>query len=118
MGQPRPLSAETLLFQSTVPGFDEELIYRGIMFAFIGLALGIQTRIGEWWVVLFTSVLFGLAHGVDWNGYTFTLQFGMVLATGTIGFWLAFVRLYTGSLLPCILLHNVYNVLFSVFAAR
>ena len=106
--------AETLAFQATMPGFNEEPLYRGLALFFINRAFmdeGIDfwgARLG--WGVLITSLWFGLIHGVGiGNGH-----FGMSLITVAIvsvhGFFLAFIRMRTGSLLLGAVTHNVFNV--------
>lgn len=117
IGDPQEINAETLMFQATVPGFDEELIYRGVLFALFGLAFGLRTRNGLWSIVLLTTILFGLAHGVAWRADSLVFLSGPCLTACAIGFWLGWVRLYTGSILPAIALHNTYNVVFNLTAS-
>ena len=105
-------SAETIAFQLTMPGLEEEPFYRGILLlalneAFRGRfkALGI-----EWgWGALLSSALFGLTHafGFEDGGFSFDLM--TFLLTGLPALILVWLRERTGSLLLPILLHNFGN---------
>lgn len=81
---------ESLLFQATMPGFDEEPMYRGLLL--YGLSMGLVTRgvnvfgagINAAGVLL--CILFGLMHGTQlfvgaWEEAAFS-----VLITGIYGF--------------------------------
>ena len=105
-------SAETIAFQLTMPGLEEEPFYRGILLlalneAFRGRfkALGI-----DWgWGALLSSALFGLTHafGFEDGGFSFDLM--TFLLTGLPALILVWLRERTGSLLLPILLHNFGN---------
>ena len=105
-------SAETVAFQLTMPGLEEEPFFRGILLlalneAFRGRfkALGI-----EWgWGALLSSALFGLTHafGFEDGGFSFDLM--TFLLTGLPALILVWLRERTGSLLLPILLHNFGN---------
>ncbi|VAX27428.1 hypothetical protein MNBD_IGNAVI01-1481 [hydrothermal vent metagenome] len=105
---------ETLIFQLTVPGFDEELAFRGIM---IGLLS--QVLVSDWKIkklnlgnpsILITSILFGLVHGLQLDK-DFNLSFNLAyfLWTFSIGFALGWVFVKSKSLLFPIILHNTLN---------
>jgi len=90
----RELGLPTLLFViSLCPGVFEELAFRGLLQGRLGVLMG---RIQA---ILATGALFGLAHGV-----TLGLPFHIGL-----GIWLAFLRDRSGSLLPGMLAHMLYN---------
>ena len=88
-----PFVVNALLVCTLVP-IVEELMFRG---AGVGLLL----RFGPAIAVVGGGVLFGLAHGL--------VEAFPVLATFGIG--LAWLRVYTGSLYPSILLHAVFNTI-------
>jgi membrane protease YdiL (CAAX protease family) len=71
----------------------EELTYRGLGFAAVRDAFGVGAA------VVVTALAFGLAHGL-FIGLPVLTIFGLILA------W---VRLRTGSLYPCIALHALFN---------
>ena len=103
---------ETMAFQLTMPGLEEEPFYRGILLlalneAFRGRfrALGI-----EWgWGALLSSALFGMAHGFGYDDGAFAFDLMTFLLTGVPSLILVWMRERTGSLLLPILLHNFGN---------
>lgn len=111
---------ETLLYQWTMPGLDEELLYRGVLLALLDRAFGTPWRLGGaqiGWGLVLTSALFGAAHAVAFNrdgALELLLVPGVV--TGLVGLLLGWVRARTGSLWPAILLHNVINGVSAVAA--
>ena len=104
---------ETLLYQATMPGFDEEPMFRGILLFCISLAIiseryslgGASINIAG----LLLVVLFGLVHGVMFNGGEWHFSFPAILLTGGYGFILLWLRERTGSLVFPILAHNSVN---------
>jgi membrane protease YdiL (CAAX protease family) len=105
---------ETLLFQATIPGLDEELCFRGIYLALLNLAftkrtkfLGAEFGLG----LIITSIQFGLAHalliGIN-TGFTFNIY--IFVYTAIIGFILGLLAESTKSLILPIASHNGYNV--------
>jgi ABC-2 type transport system permease protein/sodium transport system permease protein len=89
---PLPLILITL---ALVPGVFEELCFRGFLFA------ALRSVITGWQTVVVTAALFGLFHEV--------LGPGRFLPSACLGFVLGWVRLRTGSVLSCMLLHVVHN---------
>lgn len=100
--------AERILPQSTVEllpylalaitaGLCEEFLYRG--FAMAALT---QAGLRAWLVVLFSSVLFGLAHSYQGRGgIVMTFLIGLILGTSRIAY---------GSLVPAIFWHSAVDV--------
>lgn len=114
--QPGPADVETLAFQATMPGIAEELVYRGICPAILlGLIRRREPVEGiPWAVILATSVVFGIWHGLGYSGgsFHFDAMSAVVPLVGSIaGGWL---RFKTGSLLVPVLGHGVANVAFHV----
>lgn len=102
---PVPVSAETWLYQATLPGLVEETLFRGLLLALLDRAFPARTRI------------FGAAVG--WGGAVVTLLFVLlhgptagalagVLPAALLYLWL---RARTGSLVLPVLVHNAWNVL-------
>lgn len=112
-----PPIVETLAYQATMPGLAEELVFRGVFLSLLILALGgamhqdefewTQATIGA---ILITTIVFGLIHGVSPDG-SFHLQIEEFVFSAILGGIFAWLRLYTGSLLFPILLHNAVNTL-------
>lgn len=105
---------ETLLYQLTMPGIGEEIIYRGI---FLGLLMSVLKRkimIGRLNLgspaVLTTAVLFSLVHALhvsaDWQLVFNWISFVRAGFAGYIWGWIA---IKSCSLLQPILSHNLSN---------
>ena len=114
----KPDDAETIAFQWTMPGLDEEAFYRGVFL----LAMNQAFRSGLnvfgatiTWGGLLTSVLFGLAHGMDYGkeGYTFDAM--TFLITGGPSLLLLWLRERTGSILLPVIGHNISNGVSTLF---
>lgn len=107
---------ETLAFQATMPGLAEELVYRGICPAIL---LGLIRRRAPvpgipWAVILATSIVFGIWHGLGYSGGNFTfdtLSASFPFVGSIAGGWL---RFRMGSLLVPVLGHGIANVAFHV----
>lgn len=103
-------SIETLLYHLTMPGFAEELAYRGIFLALLHRALS-AGREGpvHWWPAIITTLAFGFAHGLALDGWAITfssVDFVLSLLAAAAFVWL---RELTGSLVFPMLGHNVSN---------
>lgn len=106
-------SVERIAFQATLPGLDEETLYRGLL-----LALLLRSFDERWTLAkapfgpasISTIFLFAAAHG--WRVYQGAVHFDAVVfaVTGTIGAGLVWLRQRTGSLVFPILAHNLINV--------
>jgi uncharacterized protein len=106
---------ETIAYQVTMPGLDEEIFFRAVLLTLFNQSFGrswtvFGAQMG--WGIVITSILFGAAHGIHFakDGL---LQFDAVttLATGAIGFVLGWARERTGSVVPSIIGHNFINSL-------
>ena len=108
----KPDSAETIAFQWTMPGLDEEVFYRGVLLLAMNEAFRAKVPIlgaGIGFGGLLTSVLFGLAHALDYDakGYSFdAMTFALTGGPSLILLWL---RERTGSVLLPIIGHNIAN---------
>ena len=107
-------SAETLAFQATMPGFEEESFYRGLLlFALYEAFRGRWRFLGvDWsWGALLSCVLFGFAHAFTYSGGAFgfdPLYFAFTAIPSLLAIWL---RMRTGSILLPILVHNAGNLI-------
>lgn len=109
-----PASAETIAFQLTLPGLEEEPFYRGVLLlALLRAFPGRKRLLGvDWsWGAVVSCGLFGLAHafGYSKGGFQFD-PLTMLLTAGPslIAVWLA---LRTRSVLLPVLLHNFGNAI-------
>ena len=92
-------------------GFLEELIFRGLLFQ-------AMAKDGEKSAIIVSSVTFGIGHIVNLiNGSGAELLPNLLQVLYAIAIGFAFVMIYvkTKSLMPCILVHSVFNGL-SAFA--
>jgi membrane protease YdiL (CAAX protease family) len=106
---------EDHLFQSTLPGISEEIMFRGIL---LGLLNGVFDNkhkiLGAYfgWGTVVTSVLFALWHGLnldkDFHLHIYFLSMIFPLIFGFISAW---ARERTKSLLVPVIFHNVINEL-------
>lgn len=109
---------ETIAFQWTLPGLDEEIFYRGVLLLAMNEAfrrrlviLGAPIGYGG----LLTSVIFGLAHGLDYGASGPSFDVMTFLVTGIPSLILLWLRERTGSLALPILAHNIANGAFTLF---
>lgn len=113
MGNIKP-TAETFAFQATVPGLDEELLFRGVLLVLLDRAL--TARRAMWggqvgWSALITTLLFGLGHGLFIrDGATLAVDPTAIITTSIVGLILVWVRIRGASLVPAVLVHNGINV--------
>lgn len=76
----------------------EELVYRGILYS------ALRKLVGAIGAVVLVLGLFTLVHVPQyWPNY------GVVLAVGLLSVSLTIIRAYTGRLMPCVLIHLVFN---------
>jgi uncharacterized protein len=115
---PDPPTASTLAFQALMPGLAEELTYRGIAPALLlNLMRGRNPPEGvPWIVVCIAAVPYGVAHGLGYNGDTFSFALGPAFYTLTGGIIYGWLRFYTGSLLFPFLAHSLGNATFHLMA--
>ena len=106
---------DSLAFQLTMPGLDEELFYRGVLLLMLNEAFGRPVRIlGAWmgWGAVLSSLAFGLTHALGYADGAFTFEPLLMASTGVSALLLVWLREKTGSVLLPILLHNYGNAIF------
>jgi uncharacterized protein len=81
----------------------EEVVYRGIFYP------ALQRRIGMLWGVVGVMFVFALIHVPQYYP-----SFGAISAIGVLSLTLTLVRAYTGRLLPCVIIHTIFNSLSSI----
>ena len=80
--------------------FVEEFIYRGVLYA------ALQRTIGVRGAVIFVLALFTLIHVPQ-----YWPNLGVIAAVGLLSIVLTIVRAQTGRLLPCVVIHLVFNLI-------
>ncbi|WP_377130699.1 CPBP family intramembrane glutamic endopeptidase [Rufibacter roseus] len=101
-------SLEYYLYEATMPGLGEELGLRGLVFGFM-LYFAKQHNIsskGIWLLIIIQALPFGILHIFQSSGTEAILIFTY---TSIAAIALAWLRARTGSLLPCIIAHNIVN---------
>lgn len=109
----------TWVYEATMPGLGEEFVYRGVFLMLLNEAFGRPWRfagIQFGWGFVIVTAMFGLLHGIDAKGLgdVHIYWSGMIFPAIT-GVLLAWLRERTGSVWPCVLLHNFVNTLNDLF---
>ncbi len=92
-----------LLATFTAP-LTEEFVYRGVLYP------ALQRLTGRIWAVAGVLALFTLVHVPQyWPSY------GVILTIGLLSFFLTSIRAYTGRILPCVVIHTVFNGIQSIW---
>lgn len=107
----KAFNLETLLFQLSMPGIDEEIIFRGILLGLMCSSLR-NGRSAAWNPsIMINTILFGLVHA--WSYQDGALDFNLVsfIGSGLVGYVLTYITLKTRSILLAILTHNLCNFL-------
>lgn len=112
----REFNIETLLFQISMPGIDEEIMYRGVL---LGLMCSALRAGGAAWrnpAIIINAVLFGLVHSLSLGDGA--LQFNSVnfIWTGLLGYGFGYITIKTRSILIPMLTHNLYNFTLNLLA--
>jgi membrane protease YdiL (CAAX protease family) len=95
--------AVALLATATAP-FVEELVYRGVLFA------AVQKAAGVLWATVIVASLFAGIH--VWEYWP---NLGALSTIFLLSFALTLVRARTGRILPCVVIHLIFNGVQSVF---
>ena len=115
----KPFDIETLLYQLTMPGFDEEIMFRGVLLGLLLNCFKDKIIIGGKGFgnpsVLFIGLLFGLAHGfivtdnlsVSFEPYPFIWTF-------ILGYIWSWITVESKSILQPILSHNMTNFITNI----
>jgi membrane protease YdiL (CAAX protease family) len=108
------VSPETLAFQLTMPGLEEEPFYRGVLLLALDRAFTARARVlgADWgWGAVLSCALFGLAHAFNFSHGHVALDPMTMAVTALPAFIAVWMRLRTGSLLLPVLLHNFGNAI-------
>jgi membrane protease YdiL (CAAX protease family) len=112
-GMRMPPDRETLLFELTMPGFAEELVFRGVFQSLLNEAFGQPWRLGRaplGWGTVLTAILFVVGHGAlfDHHLHLQTSMFAMLFALPPAAL-LGWLRERTGSVWPGMVVHNLVD---------
>lgn len=109
-----PLTPETIAFQLTMPGLEEEAFYRGVLLLALDRAFPARLRfLGvDWgWGAILSSFLFGLAHAFAYADGAFEFSWLAMLLTGGPALVAVWLRLRSGSIAWPVALHNFGNAI-------
>ncbi len=82
----------------------EEIVYRGVLYP------ALQRAFGVFWSVIVVSTLFAVVHVAQYYNNP-----AVIFAVGMLGFVLTYVRARTGRVLPCFVIHLVFNGIQAAF---
>lgn len=108
------LDAETLIYQATIPGMDEELMFRGLLL--LTLSLAVSGRAWDLmgatipWGAVLATLFFALGHSIFVQNAVVQADWVALVITGILGGALMWIRLRTGSILLPIIAHNATNL--------
>jgi uncharacterized protein len=94
--------ALAILAATTAP-FVEEVVYRGVLYS------ALHKAAGTIWAVVLVSFLFTLVHVLQYYN-----NLGVIIVISLLSISLTMVRAFTGKLLPCIIIHMVFNGIQSI----
>ncbi|MEM1135747.1 MAG: CPBP family intramembrane glutamic endopeptidase [Bacteroidota bacterium] len=104
----KPLNIENLTYQLIMPGLDEEL-WRGIILGFLVIVL----RSGKFKfghpAVWAATIIFALNHSLYFQNWELGFAFDAFIITGALGYILGWMIIYSRSILPALIFHNLIN---------
>lgn len=105
-------TVERLLYQATLPGLDEELFFRGLLFAvFLRAfpAISPSSKNSYWPAATVVTFLFAAGHAFLFYKGALAFDPFFLAYAALLGFGLLWIRQRTGSLLLPVIAHNVIN---------
>ncbi|MBQ5716130.1 MAG: CPBP family intramembrane metalloprotease, partial [Alistipes sp.] len=105
----REFNIETLLFQISMPGIDEEIMCRGVMLGLMCSALREGGKPSRSPAIIINGIWFGLVHSLAFQNGEVAFSVGSFIATGIVGYALAYITIKTRSILIPMLTHNLCN---------
>jgi membrane protease YdiL (CAAX protease family) len=97
---------KTILFEGGLVPIEEELLFRSLLF---GLLIKLFGK-AELWLVLITSLLFGLVHGLSLNGAEIHINWFELGRTAFEGMLFALIARKNENLVPAIVYHALLNL--------
>ena len=104
----------TWLFQATLPGLDEEILYRGVLLTLANNVFGkpwkvFGAKIG--WGFILTSLLFSFLHMVSvGSNMSITINWGNFFIPFSGGIVLAYLKERSGNIWTSVIYHNLANI--------
>ena len=105
-------NVETLAFQISVPGIDEEIMFRGILLGLLATCLKDKIPFLGNPSILLTAILFAFTHALTLNkDYFIDFEPLYFIQTGFAGYIWGWITIKSRSILLAILSHNFSNFL-------
>lgn len=108
-GSGDPPAGAGWVYHLTLPGIEEELMYRGLLLSLLAVALG-GTKTAMGWAAVMATMVFALAHGIYPDDAAIAFNPFIIAYTGAAGIVLAIMRLKSGSLLLPAVGHNLIGL--------
>ncbi|WP_407429929.1 CPBP family intramembrane glutamic endopeptidase [Arcticibacter sp.] len=106
---------ETLIFQGSLSGFCDELIFRGILLALLNKVFVAKEDVFGYSLsfgILISSLLYGISQGfILQEGYHLQINLIRIFFGFLLGLIAALVKERSGSLLPAVIFHNVWMLI-------
>lgn len=100
---------ETLCFQISMPGIDEEIMYRGVLLGMMCSALRAGSKAWRSPAIIINAILFGLVHALAISDGAVQFNTMNFIWTGILGYSFGYITIKTRSILIPMLTHNLYN---------
>lgn len=106
---------ETIVFQGTLAGLCDELLFRGILLALLNRVFTAREDVFGYSLsfgILISSLLYGLSQGfILQEGFHLQINLIRILFGFLLGMIAALLKERSGSLLPAVLFHNIWMLI-------
>lgn len=111
IGLPPTPTLLIILVNVSIASLSEELMFRGV------LLQGLRSRLSIWPAILISSAIFGAIHVLNFFG-TGDFDLAVLQAAGAtvLGVMLVAIRLRSGSLVPAVIVHALWNFCVAIAA--
>ena len=98
IGSSRAAALMTAFVATFTAPLVEEIVYRGILYS------ALQRAIGMFWAIIIVLSVFAAIHVPQYQS-----NYGVISTILLLSVFLTLVRAYTGRLLPCVVMHFIFN---------
>lgn len=105
------LSIEQLVYEGSLPGLAEEMVWRGVLFIFLARAYTPTNDVVNFApAAVISTLIFGLGHGVSLDHGSPNFHWLPFCYATLLGAWLAFLRIRVKSMITLTVAHNASNL--------